>query len=529
MNGALDIKVRSTSTPSSRGGQNLPSKVINGYSSSSLSSNYKSPGGSSTWVTNNRGQDSHSSTHHQQQTGYSSGVVTDPFESFDQEVYLHGDKVLRGQDAYGKTKFNQVASDNLPIDRSIPDTRHPMCRKREYDVPHLQPTSVIITFHNEARSTLLRTIASVLNRSPVHLIHEIILVDDASPNADDGALLAQIHKVKVLRNHKREGLMRSRVRGADEATAPILTFLDSHCECNEGWLEPLLQLVTFNRTHVVSPVIDVINMDDFRYVAASAELRGGFDWNLVFKWEYLSPTERREFARDPTQVIRFRVWQCGGTLEIVPCSRVGHVFRKQHPYSFPGGSGAVFAKNTRRAAEVWMDEYKNFYYAKVPLAKAVPFGNIDDRMAIRDRLKCKPFKWYLKNVYPDLKIPQAAMYPSGALQQGHRCIDTMGRSAYHTAQVYQCHGEGGNQEWSLTKSGLIQHDEICLSMPTSLYVGAPVVLTPCEDASKWYYSKDKLIQSQDKPGFCISASADSSNLVSAICDPDDYLQKFEFN
>lgn len=42
---------------------------------------------------------------------------------------------------------------------------------------------------------------------------------------------------------------------------------------------------------------------------------------------------------------------CGGTLEIVPCSHVGHVFRKRSPYKWRTGVN-VLKKNSVRLAEV---------------------------------------------------------------------------------------------------------------------------------------------------------------------------------
>lgn len=57
---------------------------------------------------------------------------------------------------------------------------------------------------------------------------------------------------------------------------------------------------------------------------------------------------------------------CGGHILIATCSRVGHVFRKVSPYSWPGGVVRILNHNTLRTVEVWMDEYKEFYYKISP-------------------------------------------------------------------------------------------------------------------------------------------------------------------
>uniref|UniRef100_A0A4W5P5N5 Polypeptide N-acetylgalactosaminyltransferase n=1 Tax=Hucho hucho TaxID=62062 RepID=A0A4W5P5N5_9TELE len=494
----------------------------------------------------------------------------DLLEEFEEKNYLNARRWKPGQDPYKLYAFNQRESERIPSNRALRDTRHYRCTTLHYD-PDLPSTSIVITFHNEARSTLLRTIRSVLNRTPVHLIHEIILVDDYSEDANDCLLLTKLPKVKCLRNDRREGLIRSRVRGADAAKAGVLTFLDSHCEVNKDWLPPLLQRIKEDPTCVVSPVIDIINMDTFAYVAASADLRGGFDWSLHFKWEQLSAEQKARRA-DPTEPIKtpiiagglfvidkswfnhlgkydtamdiwggenfeisFRVWMCGGSLEIIPCSRVGHVFRKKHPYIFPEGNANTYIKNTRRTAEVWMDEFRLFYYSARPAAR----GNIHGREELRKILKCKSFKWYLDNVYPELKVPDDSDSKSGVIRQRQNCLESrmlVGQDL-PSLTLAPCIGTKTvpalNQEWIYTHGQQIRQQQHCLSLSTT-FPASQVMLLPCnigDGKQRWQKSGTHLEHLASH--FCLDSEMaldgieSSKMLVISPCELTAYTQRWE--
>lgn len=453
-------------------------------------------------------------------------------------------------------QFNLLASDRIALNRSLADVRLAQCRGKTFP-KKLPTTSIVIVFHNEAWSTLLRTVHSIMRTSPPQLLHEIIMVDDASDREHLGKQLdeyvATLDKpVHVLRTGKRSGLIRARLIGAAKASAPVITFLDAHCECTEGWLEPLLSRLVEDRTRVVCPIIDVISDETFEYIPASDMTWGGFNWKLNFRWYRVPQREldRRKGdhslpVRTPTMAgglfsmdkeyfellgkydpgmdiwggenleLSFRIWMCGGSLEIVTCSHVGHVFRKSTPYTFPGGTSKIVNHNNARLADVWLDEWKNFYFAINTGAKVIARGDTSERKQLRKDLSCKSFKWYLQNIYPESPMP-LEYYSLGEIRNinSNICLDTYGRKSGENAALSHCHGLGGNQVFAYTKRKQIMADDNCLDAQSQR---GPVKLIRCHGMGgnqEWLYNH----QSEDKSivhvrtGLCLDVPISDSSL-----------------
>jgi len=323
-----------------------------------------------------------------------------------------------------------------------PEVRHPQCRNVNYDFKGLPTVTMVIPYLNETWTQIRATIMGVLANTPMELLDEILMVDDGNTKEwqHHDELTNISPKIRVHRNEDRQGLIRSKVIGAKIVTSPVIVFMEPHCIVNKQWLEPLLVQLAHSNGHstLVMPVLDIIPENNFNDYKVANHHIGGFDWSLTFNWMALISERNKSYQLPdpyPTPALSggifalwrdwwdksgtydtnmtewggehiemsLRTWRCGGRIEVVPCSRIGHVFRARNPYIV---HPSLVIRNQKRAALVWLDEYLEEFYKEVPLARHMDAGDIEAREELKHKLTCKSMDWYVENVYPELKGKQ---------------------------------------------------------------------------------------------------------------------------
>ncbi|KAI0216981.1 Polypeptide N-acetylgalactosaminyltransferase 4 [Lamellibrachia satsuma] len=315
-----------------------------------------------------------------------------------------------------------------PRIEAITDVRPAACRDRRYDVQ--QTVSVVIDFFDYQFFDLKTTLGSVLAHTPAHFIREIIIIDDGSTldyivkEAD--AYVVKLPNARMLRNGVREGVTRARRKGAALATAPVLVFLDTSVVCAQGWLEPLLQLIDSEKSAIAVPHYDSINDPvSYDYKSTAHNLVTSFSWRLNVRMverskandvtaPLASPVMRGNAfavgkghfetlggydegfteAGGENLELSLRAWMCGGSVKVLPCSRVG-VLNLNDPIRVGSKS------NIRRIAELWLGNMKEFVYRQTDSARP---ASTDETTSLEVRrrhlaaLQCRNLDWYVSKV-----------------------------------------------------------------------------------------------------------------------------------
>ncbi|KAI8514162.1 Polypeptide N-acetylgalactosaminyltransferase 12 [Branchiostoma belcheri] len=301
---------------------------------------------------------------------------------------------------------------------------------------------------------------------------------------------------------------------------------------------------------LVSPGIDWIHGDTFGIEHGTIILRITWGWSLGFgfdyehaqRWVRLPADEQVKPVRSPMLLgglfaidrkffndigmydpgleywggehfeISFKVWMCGGAIETLPCSRVGHVWGSRKTYSTGNKTLQYWTdRNNMRVAEVWMDNYKVHFYRKHPHLMKRTFGDISERRRLRERLQCKDFRWYLDNAYPELYVPDDIPGRYGQVRNNrtNTCLDWASRQDGEL-KLFPCHHQLGNQ------CGLRIHHPYVRVRATRVPRTCRTEKSTCEYGLLTFFELNQQNQLRDEMS-CVQAGENRNGVISVPC------------
>ena len=102
-----------------------------------------------------------------------------------------------------------------------------------------------------------------------------------------------------------------------------------------------------------------------------------------------------------------------------------------------------------------MDEYA-FIVQNALGNPTFDIGPLDKMLALRKKLECKPFSWFMENVYPTNMFadPTEIAALSEVRNEGtNQCLDTYGHGKFgESFGLYNSHGSGGSQMFVYMKT-----------------------------------------------------------------------------
>ncbi|XP_034482469.1 putative polypeptide N-acetylgalactosaminyltransferase 12 [Drosophila innubila] len=349
--------------------------------------------------------------------------------------------------------YNAWLAERIPLRRELPDVRDRRCLNISYEhVMQGEPgVSLIVIFRNEQLAMLLRTLHSLRDRTDPEFVGELLVIND---NSDMGIWTEELSRhafdayvwqhirssAKIFHMEEQMGLVRARRFAASMSEFEILVFLDAHVEVNEGWLEPLLEVIITDPYSVACPQLDLLDEQTLNYVR-TVERRSLFDWTLRRRevpllWHQLKELPHPfatpvlhtpVFAIDAEWFnyiahfdmelnspaafeleLSFKIWRSNNRILQVPCSRVGHLQPSDLNYMQRYGNLNQFAEqhfsSCKRLVETWLNvpKYKSVVYQYQPQIQQAHIGNVSEVNGTFEKVHFESFDWYLEHVATDL-------------------------------------------------------------------------------------------------------------------------------